>query len=163
MSLSLYELSTDYIQALDFLTDPEISCDLQTTLDTLEGLSGELDDKLLNVGRFISTIEADAEAIKKVENRQKARRQALENKALWLRDYLQSNMDRTGRELLHAPDIALSLAKLPPSVVVTNEELIPPAFWKETVTRAIDKLKIREAGGCPGAVIESKGYRISIK
>jgi hypothetical protein len=163
MTLSLYELTKEYTQALDFLTSPENECDLQTVLDTIESLDGVLDDKLLNVGRFISTIEAEAEAIEAVELRMRNRRQTLENKAAWLRDYLQSSMKATGHDTLKAPDIALKLAKLPASVNVVDESLIPDTLWRSTTIRNIDKQLIKQIGGCPGVVIESKGYRVSIK
>lgn len=163
MTISLYELKNEYLKALDFLTDPENEIDAITCADTMEALDGALDDKLLNVGRFISTIEAEAEAIEAVELRMRNRRQTLENKAGWLRDYLQTSMHVTGHDNLKAPDIAIKLARLPASVIVTDEILIPTQFWKETVTRTVSKQDIKSAGGCPGVVIESKGYRVSIK
>ena len=36
MNTSLYELTTSYMQALDFLTDPENEIDQQTAIDTIE-------------------------------------------------------------------------------------------------------------------------------
>jgi len=163
MSISLYELSQTYTQALDFLTSPENECDLQTVLDTIESLDGALDDKMLNVGRFISTIEAEAEAIEAVELRMRNRRQTLENKSAWLRSYLMSAMQSTGHDKLKAPDIALAIHKLPPSVNIVDESLIPESLWRKTITRTVDKQSIKQVGGCPGVVIESKGYRVSIK
>jgi hypothetical protein len=161
--MTLYELTQEYTEALDFLTDPANEIDKQCIADTIESLDGALDQKILNVGRFISTIEAEAEAIEAVELRQRNRRQTLENKSAWLRDYLISSMSATGHTALKAADIALTLAKLPASVQILDETLIPPQFWKENITRAIDKMKIKDVGGCPGTVIESKGYRVSIK
>jgi hypothetical protein len=161
--MNLYELSTEYVAALDFLTSPDTEIDRQTAIDTIESLDGALDDKLLAVGKFIASIEAEAEAIEAVELRQRNRRQTLENKSAWLRSYLQDAMIKTGHDKLKSPDIALAIHKLPVSVIVTDETLIPPQFWKETVTRAISKADIKNAGGCPGTVIESKGYRVSIK
>jgi hypothetical protein len=159
----LYELTSSYLQALDFLTDPENEVDQQTAIDTMENLEGDLDDKLLNVGRFIASIEAQANAIEEVERRQKARRIILENKAAWLRDYLQANMSTSGRDKITAPDIALKLAKLPVSVQIDDETKIPTEFWKEKVFTTIDKVGIKAAGGCAGVRIESAGFRVAIK
>jgi hypothetical protein len=161
--MTLYELTQEYTEALDFLTDPANEIDKQCIADTIESLDGALDDKLLNVGRFIASIEAEAEAIAEVELRQRNRRQTLENKAGWLRDYLASNMTLSGHTALKSPDIALKLAKLPVSVIVTDESQIPPEFWAEKITRSPNKVLIRDKGGCPGTVIESKGYRVAIK
>jgi hypothetical protein len=55
-NLSLYQLSGDYLQALDFLTDPELNLPIETVNDTLEGLLGELEDKAVNVAKFIRNI-----------------------------------------------------------------------------------------------------------
>jgi len=161
MNTSLYELTTSYMQALDFLTDPENEIDQQTAIDTIESLDGTIDDKMLNLGRFITSIEAQADAIEAVEKRQRARRLYLVKKAVWLRDYLNDAMTTTGKNKLSANDIAISLAKLPVSVQVDDESLIPDEFWK--IERSIDKQLIKTLGGCEGVRIESKGFRVAIR
>lgn len=161
MSASLYELTANYTAALDFLTDPENEVDQQTLLDTLEGLDGEIDDKLANVGKFILTLENQAEGIAKAEKNMAARRKALENRAAQLRDYAQASLIAIGKQKVSTSEIALSLAKLPPSVTILDESLIPFEFQRAKIEP--DKSKIKEAGGCPGAIVESKGYRLSIK
>jgi hypothetical protein len=159
--MTLYELTQQYLEVLNFINDPEI--EQQYVIDTLESLESPIEEKMINVGKFIASIEAEAEAIAEVEKRQHQRRRTLENKAIWLRSYLQESMLKTEHTKIEAPEIEIKLAKLPVSVQILDESLIPPAFWKETVTRAIDKLKIKDVGGCPGTLIESKGYRVSIK
>ena len=66
--LSLYDLSTNYLQALDFLTDPEMDLPIEAVNDTLEALAGELEDKAINVAKFLRNMEAMAEAIKNAED-----------------------------------------------------------------------------------------------
>lgn len=160
---SLYELSSNYMQALDFLTDPENDIDNQTLTDTIEGLDGELDDKMLNVGRFIASMVHEAEGIKEVERRQTARRKSLESKIENLKHYLKHHMTETGHKKIKASDIALSLVANPASVQVIDESLIPDEFWRVVEQRSIDKTAIKEAGGCAGVEIASSGYRVSIK
>ena len=158
---TLYELTTNYLQALDYLTDPENEIDKETALDTIESLDGTIDDKMLNVGRFITSMDAQASAIEAIEKRQKARRQALSNKAAWLRDYLNTAMTATGKDKVSANDIIIKLAKLPISVQVDDESEIPDEFWR--IERSIDKVLIKAAGGCAGVRIESAGFRVAIK
>ena len=158
---TLYELTSNYLQALDYLTDPENEIDKETALDTIESLDGTIDDKMLNVGRFITSMEAQASAIEAIEKRQKARRQALSNKAAWLRDYLNTAMTATGKDKVSANDIIIKLAKLPISVQVDDESEIPEEFWR--IERSIDKVLIKAAGGCAGVRIESAGFRVAIK
>ncbi len=78
--LSLYQLSGNYLQALDFLTDPELAIPIETVNDTLESLAGELEDKAVNVAKFIRNMEATTEAIKAAEVEMAKRRKALENR-----------------------------------------------------------------------------------
>jgi hypothetical protein len=167
MSSSLYELTENYAAALDFLTDPANEVDQQTLIDTMEGLDGTLDDKLLNVGKFVLSLENQAEGIKEAEKRMEARRKALENKAGWLRDYMKLAMERTGKVKLNAPDIALSLARLPPKVVIEDESKIPDSYWTVKIERALSKsaIKVSFDNGMevPGAKVEISGYRVSIK
>lgn len=161
MSASLYELSSTYLEALDMFTDPDQDIDQQTIIDTLESLDDELDSKLINVGKFILSLENQADGIAQAEKRMGDRRKALANKADWLRDYMKSQMERTGKTKLSSPDISLSLAKLPPSVIIDNEDIIPFEFLRSKIEP--NKSLIKAAGGCPGARVESVGFRVSIK
>ena len=163
MTISLYELAREYQEALNFLSDPENDVDPVCIKDTLESLDGTLDDKILNVSRFISSLELEAEAIEKIELRQRDRKQKLENTAQHLRSYLIQNMQITGHTKLKDDDIEVKLFPLPKSVNIVDESLIPDTLWRSTTTRVPDKVGIKAAGGCPGVVIESKGYRVSIK
>ncbi len=163
MKTSLYELSDNYYQALDFLTDPENDIDDQTLLDTVEGLDGEIDDKITAVGKFIVSIENQAAGITEAEKRMKYRRQALDKKADWLRLYLSASMQKIGKTKVTAPDIAVSLAKLPASVRIIDESLIPKEFFRTKVIQEPNKTAIKDSGGCAGVVIVTDGYRVSIK
>lgn len=163
MSMSLYDLSANYLQAMDFLSDPENDIDAQTIADTIEGLDGDLESKMLAVGKYIDMLEKQAEDVAEVYKRQRDRAKSLETKAASLRAYLISNMQSTGKSKLQDPEISLSLAKLPASVQVLDESLIPAEFWKEKVEVTIDKTAIKNAGGCEGVKIESTGFRLAIK
>ena len=158
----LYELSDHYIKALDFLTDPENDIDQDTAIDTIESLDGELDDKIANVARMIASLEHQAAGIKEISVRQADRAKSIANKAAWLRDYLKENMQRTGHDKVEALDISVKLAKTPASVKVIDESAIPTEFMRQTIKIEPDKTAIKNAGGCPGAVIET-GLRVEIK
>mgnify|MGYP001124589741 CR=1 FL=1 len=61
-TLKLYELSDDYLQALDALT-AQVELPPEAIADTLEGLTGAWDIKALNVARYVRNLEAEAAAI----------------------------------------------------------------------------------------------------
>jgi hypothetical protein len=73
-NLALYELGNEYVEALDYVTDPENEVDEQTMLDTLEGLGGELEAKAVNVIKYQQNLTATVEAIKEAEQKMAARR-----------------------------------------------------------------------------------------
>ena len=146
-SLSLYQLSSHYIQALDFLTDPELAIPIEAVNDTLEALGGELEDKAVNVAKFIRNMETTANAIKKAEVDMAKRRKSLETRVQWLEDYLKSSMEATGITKIECPYFKLSIAKNPPALDLFDSQAVPDQYkHTETVTTEhIDRAAIKAA------------------
>jgi hypothetical protein len=167
-NLSLYQLSGDYLRALDFLTDPEANVPAQVLTDTMEALDGELQDKAVNVAKFIRNMEATAEAIKQAEAEMAKRRKALESRVTWLKGYLKANMESTGITKIDCPYFKLSIAKNPAALDLFDESAIPAEYkHTETVTvEHIDKAAIKAALSS-GAEIQgaklTNGTRLVIK
>ncbi|WP_232463757.1 siphovirus Gp157 family protein [Methylovulum psychrotolerans] len=168
MGVSLYQLSGHYIEALDFLTDPETDVPMQAINDTLEGLGGELEDKAVNVAKFLRNMEATAIAIKAAEESMAKRRKAFEARVNWLKGYIKANMEATGISVIECPYFKLSVAKNPAALDVFDEAAIPAEYKSiETVTvEHIDKVAIKAAlakgKAIPGARI-TNGTRLSIR
>jgi hypothetical protein len=144
-NLTLYNLSANYLQALDFLTDPETDLPAEVVKDTLEGLAGELEDKAINVAKFLRNMEAMAEAIKAAEADMAKRRKALESRAQWLKDYLKGNMEHSGITKIECPYFKLSVQSNPPAVNILDETVIPTEFKEQVVSWKIDKTAIKKA------------------
>jgi hypothetical protein len=165
-TLSLYQLSGNYLQALDFLTDPDLDLPIEAINDTLESLTGELEDKAINVAKFLKNMEATAEAIKNAETDMAKRRKALENRVQSLKDYLKGNMVNTGISKIECPYFKLSIQNNPAAVNVFDEEAVPLEFKKQVVSWSIDKTAIKHAinGGknVAGATL-TNGKRLVIK
>jgi hypothetical protein len=166
MSLSLYQLSGDYLTALQDLTDPELGLEDVVIKDTLESLSGDFEVKAQNVAMFIRNLETTAEAIKQAESDMAKRRKAIENRAMWLKSYLKGNMELTGISKIECPYFKLSLAKNPASVELIDESIIPEEFKRTETVITIDKTAIKTAlssGQCvPGAKL-TNGTRLVIR
>lgn len=164
--IALYQLAENYLQALDFLTDPELDLPIEAINDTLEGLSWELEEKAVNVTKFLRNMEATADAIKQAEEAMAKRRKALENRAKCLKDYLKGNMERTGISKIECPFFKLSIQKNPDSVNIVDEATIPEQFKEQVISWKIDKTAIKEAikagRAVPGAVLVN-GTRLAIK
>ncbi|HEY8037814.1 MAG TPA: siphovirus Gp157 family protein [Methylobacter sp.] len=164
--LSLYELSANYLQALDFLTDPEMDLPIETVNDTLEALGGELEDKAINVAKFFRNMEATADAIKVAEANMAKRRKALENRVQWLKNYIKGNMEVCGISNIECPHFKLSIQKNPAIVNVLDEDAIPAQFKEAVISWKIDKTAIKDAiksgSVVPGTELISS-TRLSIK
>jgi hypothetical protein len=144
-NLTLYHLSANYLQALDFLTDPEADLPAEAVKDTLEALAGELEDKAVNVAKFLRNMEAMADAIKTAEADMAKRRKALENRVQWLKDYLKGNMEHSGITKIECPYFKLSIQSNPASVNILDEVAIPDQFKEQVVSWKIDKTAIKKA------------------
>jgi hypothetical protein len=126
-ALALYEISAQYLADLNKLNELEL--DEQTFLDTLEGLSGELEQKAINVAMYIKNLEVSADAIKQAEKSMADRRKAIESKNERIRKYLLENMLKTGITKIECPHFVLSVRKRPASVDVLMQDQIPDEYF----------------------------------
>ena len=124
---SLYEIATQYQADVRKLEEMEL--DEQTFLDTLEGLSGDLEVKATNVAMFVKNLEASADAIKQAEKQMSDRRKAIEAKSERIRKYLLENMTKTGINKIECPYFVLSVRKNPPAVDVLMADQIPDEYY----------------------------------
>ncbi|MGZ4970763.1 MAG: siphovirus Gp157 family protein [Methylobacter sp.] len=164
--LSLYELSANYLQALDFLTDPEMDLPIEAVNDTLEALGEELEDKAINVAKFFRNMEATAEAIKTAEANMARRRKTLENRVQWLKNYIKGNMELCGISHIECPHFKLSIQKNPVVINILDEDAIPEQFKEKVTSWKIDKNAIKDAiksgSIVPGTELIS-GTRLAVK
>lgn len=120
---SLYTIANEYRQACDLLADLDL--DAQTVADTLESLSGDLEHKAVNVAAFLRGLEATAASIKEAEAAMKKRREAMENRADSLREYLLGAMQHTGIRKISSPHFDLAIRAKPASVEIEDATQIP--------------------------------------
>lgn len=105
---SLYELTDAYTAVLDMLYDLEV--DEQTVMDTLEAISGEIEEKADNYAKLIKEIMSDAEKLKAEEERMYLRRKSLENRAARLKSTLQENLEFAGKTKFKTALFSFSIA-----------------------------------------------------
>ncbi len=164
--LTLYDISHEYLRALDDFTDPEADIPMEAAINTLEGIEGQLQDKAVNVAKFMQNLGATAKAIKDAEQQMAKRRKAIENRAQWIKDYLKNNMQAAGITKIESPWFLLAIQKNPEAVEITNEDLLPDDFKTEVITMKIDKAAIKQVikdgVSVPGAVL-IQGTRLAIR
>lgn len=141
---SLYELTEEYSAVLEMLYDPEV--DEQTVLDTLEAISGEIEDKADNYAKLIKELSADAEKLKTEEDRLNARRRSLEAKADKLKKNLQANLEFIGKTKFKTALFSFSVSPnggLQPLMITANLDEIPGKYLIPQDPKP-DNAKIRE-------------------
>ena len=127
--MNLYELTEQYDEVMSLLYDNET--DEQTILDTLESIEGEIEDKADNYAKIIKTMTAEAEAIKSEEDRIHKRRMTLENRAKWLKDTLQANLEFIGKTKFKTELFSFSVSQnggKQPLAITENIEEIPGKY-----------------------------------
>jgi hypothetical protein len=119
--------------------------DDQVLFDTLEGLT-DLNEMLAAMAREAKRAEEYAEAIKRIIDENKERKDRFERKADKLRQSIGWAMQEAGLKKVEAADVTLSLRNNPPSLVTTIEpEEAPEQFRTVKTTYAFDKKAIKEA------------------
>ena len=141
--MTLYELTSEYLDLLAMLEDPDVDEDLIN--DTLEGIDGELEVKADGYARVMRQMDADAKAIKAEEERLANRRKSLENRSAVLKSRLQQMMEITGKVKFKTELFSFGIQKNPAAVVIDEQyiENIPECYLIIQEPK-IDKQKIKE-------------------
>ena len=93
----------------------------QAWFDTLDGMEQELVCKAENVAVYIKNMESEAKTLKAEEDKLKARRQAKENAAKRMREYLMGCMKQANISKIDEPRAIISLRNNPESVEISDE------------------------------------------
>ncbi len=160
----LYKLADEYVAIAMQMADSDLPDDV--IADTLEGASGDIENKAWNTAALILQFEGEASIIKEAEQRMSARRKSLEKRVQWMRDYVLVQLIRTGIGEIDSPEFVIRVQDNPPKVILDDEEAVPNVFkLTETVT-TIRKAEIRklllDGQTVAGAHLESE-KRLSIK
>ena len=167
---TLYELSTEFVTAKNELESIE-DLDSQVIEDTLKGLGGTLEEKAINVAKYIENEAAISDSISAAIKQMQARKKYIDNKRERLTSYLKENMDRVEITSINCPYFDLKIKKNPPSLSITDEEKVPDKYkTTETVTvTTIDKAAIKrdfknnDKFECDGVVYINDKTRLEIK
>lgn len=156
--MNLYELSQNYLAV------QEMDLEEDVLRDTLDSIEEAIEDKAVNIAKWIRNLEADKKAFEEEEKRFKEKKQAADNRIKSLKLYLEDNMRLTGKTKFKAGFFSFAIQNNPPSVEVFDEALIPKQFLIAQPVK-IDRAGIKEllkAGEeVPGAELkQTKGLRI---
>jgi hypothetical protein len=163
---SLYHIAAEYRQQLAALADLDMPP--EAVSDTVEGMAGEVEDKLRAVIAYSLELDILATGAADAAKRMQERAKSLHGRVEWLRAYALQAMQGTGIGEVATDEFSAKVAKKPPSVNVIDAALIPPAFMRtpEPPPPAPDKSAIAAAlkagASIPGCELQ-QGYRLAVK
>ena len=124
--MTLYELTGQYRELLDMAECGDVDPD--ALRDTLEALSGEIEDKAEGYACIIKQLEADAVALKTEEDRLEARRKSIEGNIRRMKQILQNAMYATGKNKFKTNLFSFGIQKNPASVFIGDMDQVPERF-----------------------------------
>ena len=157
----LYEIANEYAELENSGLEPEFIA------DTLEGIKGELEDKVENILKLIKNEQAYTEALKAEAKSFSERAQSSQRKVDSLKEYLVSSIQTSGLKSVRAGTMSATVRAPSKSVEVIDVSKIPLDYVEfETVTKP-DKLAIKkllEAGQeVPGCELKTGKPSLLIK
>ena len=129
---ALYEIAREFRADADKLADLDL--DPQTLIDTIEGMSGDLETKVQNTLFVARNLEVTAEAIRYAAATMEGRAKAIENRAIELRRRVLEAMKFTGIHKIEGPYFKLTIQNNTPAVDVFELGMIPAKFMTKPKT-----------------------------
>ncbi len=122
-----FELAAQFRQLAELLAEKHE--DPQVVADTLDSISGPLDERLENFAKMVRNLEAaDSGVLRTMEDlaaRHAALQRAIERSRKLVLDVMQSAQ----RDKVTTALFSLAVRKNPPAVVIDSENDLPPGFW----------------------------------
>lgn len=163
---ALYEISKQY-QELATLADAGDEDLAEALRDTMEAISGEFQEKGKALAMVTLNMDGDIDAIQAQISRLTERKKVMVNRQASLKEYLRTNMERSGITKITHPLFTITLGKGKPIIVIDEESKIPDEYMNTTVTSTPMKADIAKAikagKEVPGAHQETGKSSVSIK
>ena len=162
--MKLYEIANQIQTAITELE--ESGFDQQTIADTMEGLTGDFENKGGNVAAYIGNEEADIIGMKNAIALIQRRIKTKQNNVDGLKEYLLFNMQASGITKIETPYQAIAVKKNPPAMIVDDLDSVTDKYFSIVETKVYDKAAMKNdlKGGdeVAGAHLETK-FRVEIK
>lgn len=114
--MKLYTLANEYNIAFELLEKKGF--DDEIINDTLSSMIVSIEEKAINVSKYIKDIEIDIIGMKTAEQDINKRRKSAENRVNSLKEYLKTNMESSGISNISCPYFDINIKKCPESVEI---------------------------------------------
>lgn len=163
--MSLWHMGNEMQRVLSQLFDEEtgeINPDAQAQLNALEG---NAEKKMMAIGNWIKTKEAEKHQIEFMEEQLKQRKAAYDKEINRWQKYLMEGMLQFSLTKISCPLFTINLKENPLSTDVTDQTAVPPEFIrttkKEVVTVSVDKNAVikafkQDGTRVPGTIVSRK-------
>lgn len=121
-----FELAAQYRQLAEILA--ERHDDEQVIADTLDSISGPLDERLENLAKMVRNIESAASGVQQTIDNLERRHVALQRATERARKLMLDLMQAAGRDKATTALFSIAVRKNPPQVVIDQEAALPPNF-----------------------------------
>lgn len=163
--LSIEALKVQCLRARLLELYPELGEDAQTLADTLEGMT-DFNEMVCVLIDSAENDQALANALKERVADMNERMARFSNRVERKRNAVASAMEAAQVKKIEAPEFTISLRNNPPKVVIIDETQIPADYWREKVSRSVDKTAVKEAlanGIVPGAELSNGGVGLTVR
>ncbi len=131
MSLKLYEIAGEYRALLTIMdSSDEDEIDEDSFLLALDVLETDFTAKATNIGCLIREMTAESQAVAETVKNLHDRKQRLDKRANWLRNYLLNQMQTAGIASAKDARISVTLKNNPPSVHIESPESLPLSYCR---------------------------------
>lgn len=163
--MTLYELTEEMMALLEMAEDPDI--DEQTLADTMEGVSGEFEDKAEAYAMILKELEADEIKLKAEIDRLSAMKKSIVNNADRIKRTLESSMILADKKKFKTDKFSFNIQKNPASVRIFEGVTLSDVPTKFLTFRSpeINKKAVKDAINSGEEVdfaelIQTEGLRI---
>jgi hypothetical protein len=129
---------------------------------------GEFNTKALDLGMVYRNIQAEADIYESESKRLADKAKSLNKRAEGLRVYIEQQMELLGLESIKGDTFSVKFRKLPPLVIIENQDILPKEYIRITPeVKEPDKKKLLEdmTAGIPvqGASLKTDRRKLEIK
>lgn len=163
--MKLYEITENYKELQSLAEQDEIPA--EQLEDTLSLIESDFSDKANAMLCVVENMNSDIVALEQQIKRLQSKKRAIENKQKSLKEYLRTNMERTGINKIETPFFKVSLSKATVQCEIVDLDLLPDDYVEVKTTVSPNKRKIlsdlKEGVDVPGAKIKdgTRALRIS--